>query len=328
MALSPIGGLAVAAMVVANLVSWFGVYNSRKHLKELWHNRRTSHYIARLDAASIILCILSSLCVHITIVEQECATFTFPVTLFCSAYQNSRGGFAVVSTINAILNGLLLLGADLLCSARWEQMKASVPYNRKLQIALNCLFGVLTTIKIAAQLGNINEQPLASTVLAASSAALTLTSIIFDVTICVLVGSAVVRSQVKVRKEQEIANLRRELDIFRGSLAALLLVDFIAVGTTMGLQRFPAYRSGGVAISLAACVVHSCISRLLLRSFVEKALSRDHHKTAPSTNAELKGSIHDSAHQKGTDSAMHQSKHEHDVTATPREIAHVAEDVI
>jgi len=328
MALSPIGSLAVAAMVVANLVSWYGAFNSRKQIRELWRNKRTTPYITRLDAASIILCILSSLCVHITIVEQECVTIALPITIFCSAYQDSRGGFAFVLAINAILNGLLLLSADLLCSARWEQMKASVPYNRKLQIALNCLFGLLTTIKIAAQLGNINEQPIASTVLAASSAALAITSIIFDVTICVLVGSAVVRSQVKIRKgEQEVANLRRDLNFFRGSLAALLLVDFVALGSTTGLQRFPAYSRGGVAISLAACVVHSCISRLLLRGFVEKALGRDSTKANASTNAGTKGSIQGSVNQKGTDSAVRQSKHElADAGATPRGFAHVAGD--
>jgi len=281
--------LAIIALCISVGVSLHSAYRSRAQLKTIIEsNGRVGSFI-RLNGICVILSCLSAFANHISLVGQFCATQSIPLQITCSIYAGNYPAFATMIVISAVLNGALTMSMNFLVAARWKQMKQNVPYNNRLRLAINILGVVLFCWKISMQIssGVRNDGNLLVRYLVAASAALfSIGSIIFDLTVCALVAATVFKARVGVvqRSDEAGAAMKEELTRFKRSLVGLLLIDLLQIAITLALSGKPELVNDGIAIAVAAVVIHVYLSKELLADFVESlnVTSRSIPKSGPS----------------------------------------------
>jgi len=181
---------------------------------------------------------------------------------------------------STVFNALLSLVMNWTVFLRWKQMRKNVPYNQALAILIGVVLTILVVLKIAAHVYQTyalgaNSADTSTAFLATSSAALVLVSILFDITICLMISRAVFRAQGLVNRTLEQQDsLRRVLRNFRVSLAALVFVDIFQLGIASGLNPFSQFSGAVICITVSMFVIHCLVSDNLLKNFVKQIWSR------------------------------------------------------
>jgi len=274
--LTPFTIVALIVEVIAFLVSLHSIWHARTHISLLWEKKGRVDQFVWLNVISVLLGLLSIAFNHILFVSQICESS--PYVLVCSAYQQSLGAYKVVLTVSGWINGCLILVMNFICIARWTQMKANVMYNEwlKRMIALTStglfFWKVITAALRSAGDTASEEGDRLAILVYVSSAIFAATSIVFDLTICLMIGYAVFKSQVRIAKGQTADQLKRHLLNFRLWLTALVLVNVIQLVVTRTIGADADNLSAGFAIAVSTTMFHVAISKELLRGFCERML--------------------------------------------------------
>jgi len=279
--------LACIAFPISIGVSTCFLWKSRNEFAEFISSRGKTNWLTRLHICLVLLCFCSAIVNHVAIVGQFCVK-TEPFQATCSSYE--RIDYFQMRLANTVINALLSLVMNWTVSLRWKQMRKNVRYNEILRLFISVALTFLSALKIGAQV-QASYTPgagISSPLVAGSSGALAILSIVFDTAICLMISRAVFKSQIQVNRtpEQE-QSLRRLLRNFRLSLALLVLVDIIHLGVTMGLNQFPLFSQAAICVSVAAFVVHCLVSNNLLKSFVKQIWNRNDGSTVGTTGNNL-----------------------------------------
>jgi len=294
---SPITIIAWIILSVAVLIALYGLYSERGVIKTIVKNRGKASFSMWADTSCVILSVLSAFMNHISMVDQYCLPAD-SLDIICSAYQGYTAGYHFSVGLSGVLNGLLTYSVNLLCLSRWKQMKRNVYFSATLHRCVSTFATLLLMVKIVTQILAVSTQALASNprmniAVAASSAAFTISSVIFDIVICFLIASAVLKTQVNVQKMEKTAILRREHTKFRVALIGLLAVDIVEIAIILSLRTLSTdLIPSGICIGVAAMVIHAFISKELLRQFVDKLLTKDQAKGASSSQGNKRNSAY------------------------------------
>jgi len=273
-------GFAIFALIVeviSFLVSLWSVWHARAHISLLWEKKGRVNQFVWLNVLCVLLGLLSIAFNHILMVSQICESS--PYVLVCSAYQHSLGAYKVVLTVSGWINGSLILVMNFICIARWSQMKANVRYNewvkRMIAVASTGLFfwKVITAALRSAGDTASEEGDRLAVLVYVSSVVFAASSIVFDLTICLMIGYAVFQSQVRVTKGQTADQLKRQLRNFRIWLSALILVNVVQLAVTRTIGADADNLSAGFSIGVSTTMIHVVISKELLRGFCDRILS-------------------------------------------------------
>jgi len=274
----PINAVTVLACITFPIsvgVSTYFVWNSRNEFAEFIRSKGNTNWLSRLHICLVLLCFCSAVVNHYGLVGQFCV-IQDPFRTTCSSYE--RTNFFRMNLANTVINSLLALCMNWTVSLRWKQMRKNVRFNEILRLCISVVLTLISVLKIAAQVqvNSAAKTGVSSPLVAGSSAALAISSIVFDTSICLMISMAVFESQIRVNRtpEQE-KSLRRTFRNFRLSLALLIIVDIMNLGTTMGLVQFPLYSQAAICVSVSSFVVHCLVSNNLLKNFVKQIRNRN-----------------------------------------------------
>jgi len=260
------------------LLSLYGLFTGRYQCLLLWRAKGTISYIACLNVVLIVFSVLSAFTNHNTLIGQSCA-IPMPLRIDCSAY--TPESYRAMDIVNGVWNAILVMTMNLLCAARWKQMKQNVPFNEKLRVGINTLGIVLCILKIVAQIQSTlgPEGNEANTAMNAGiSAAYVVLSVLFDITICMLIARALFKARIGVHQQDNMLNSR--FTRFKVALCLLVIIDFLTIGVTLGLIQVAQYTASAVGIAVAMTVIHVFISKELLKDFVDGMLEKNVQKAS------------------------------------------------
>lgn len=154
----------------------------------------------------------------------------------------------------------------LLCAARWDQMKQveHVRFNLVVKNAACIISGCLAVAACVSHIVGIAAPKINGfnhILTIACAAALDFGSLIFDCTICVILGNAVIKSKKSIA-------LEKQNRMFRINLALLLIVDFFKLAATLIFSSSPRYQFDGVTLAIAGVIIHVFVSKRLLRNLI------------------------------------------------------------